>query len=85
MMIALHKNARTTPATRAEIAASSVPVSVLAKQYGVSESTARKWKNRRYFGDASHTPHRLQTTLTPAQEKVLTVTREFICSRATRS
>jgi transposase InsO family protein len=100
MMIALHKNARTTPATRAEMAASSASVHVLAKQYGVSESTARKWKGRDSFTDASHTPHRLQTTLTPAQEAIvvelrkilllplddlLAVTREFICTRATRS
>ena len=30
MLIALHKNARTTPAVRAEIAASNEPASVLA-------------------------------------------------------
>ena len=32
MMIALHKNARTTPAVRAEIAASDEPVSMLAQR-----------------------------------------------------
>nr|MBP6118336.1 IS481 family transposase [Giesbergeria sp.]MBP6158674.1 IS481 family transposase [Giesbergeria sp.]MBP7082896.1 IS481 family transposase [Giesbergeria sp.]MBP9783061.1 IS481 family transposase [Giesbergeria sp.] len=37
MMIALHKNARTTPAIRAEIAASSDTASVLAKRYGITE------------------------------------------------
>lgn len=100
MIIALHKNARTTPAIRAEIAASTDSVVALARRYGVSEETARKWKKRTSVHDASHTPHRLQTTLTPAQERVvvelrrtlllplddlLAVTREFICAEATRS
>lgn len=100
MMIALHKNARTTPVVRVEMGASSASVATLAKQYGVSESTARKWKSRDSVADASHTPHRLQTTLTPAQEAVvvqlrktlllpiddlLADTREFICDKATRS
>jgi transposase InsO family protein len=100
MMIALHKNARTTPAIRAEMALSGDSVSTLAQRYSVSESTARKWKGRDSFVDASHTPHRLQTTLTAAQEIIvvelrktlllplddlLAVTREFICDKATRS
>ncbi len=95
MMIALQKNAWTTPAIRAEIAVSPDSVAALAQRYGISEETARKWKNRTSLHDASHTPHRLQTTLTPAQERVvvelrlallllplddlLAVTREFIC------
>jgi hypothetical protein len=39
MMIALHKNARTTPAIRAEMATSSQTAATLALSYGVSEST----------------------------------------------
>ena len=100
MMIALHKNARTTPAIRAEIAASPDSIVVLARRYSISEETARKWKKRTSVHDASHTPHHLQTTLTPTQECVvvelrrtlllplddlLAVTREFICPKATRS
>ena len=42
MLIALHKRARTTPAVRAEIAASRKPVAVLAQHYNVSEATIRK-------------------------------------------
>ena len=34
MLIALHKNARTTPAVRAEIAASTETAPVLAQRYG---------------------------------------------------
>jgi hypothetical protein len=44
MLIALHKQARTTPAVRAEIAASDEPVSVLAQRYNITESTVRKWQ-----------------------------------------
>ena len=33
MVIALHKNARTTPVVRAEIAASAEPASVLAQRF----------------------------------------------------
>ena len=39
MLIALHKNARTTPAVRAEIAASDEPASVLAQRFGITEQT----------------------------------------------
>lgn len=100
MMIALHKNARTTPAIRAEIAASGDSAAALAQRFGITEATVYKWKKRTSVHDASHTPHRLQTTLTPTQERVvvelrrtlllplddlLAVTREFICPKATRS
>ncbi len=67
MLIALHKNARTTPAVRAEIAASAEPASALAQRYGITEQTVYKWKKREVFGDRSHTAHRLQTQLTCAQ------------------
>lgn len=100
MMIALHKNARATPAIRAEIAASADSAVALAQRYGISEETACKWKKRTSMHDASYTPHRLQFTLTPTQERgvvvelrrtllplddLLAITREFICPKATRS
>ena len=49
MLIALHKNARTTPAVRAEIAASNEPASVLAQRFGITEQTLSNWKNRYVF------------------------------------
>ena len=100
MLIALHKNARTTPVVRAEIAASDEPASVLARRFGITEQTVYKWKKRSVFADRSHTAHHLQTVLTPAQETVvvhlrrtlllplddlLAVTREFICPHVSRS
>ena len=36
MLIALHKNARTTPAVRAEIAASNEPDRILAQRLGIT-------------------------------------------------
>ena len=59
-----------------------------------------KWRSRDYVHDRSHTPHRLQTTLTPAQEAVavalrkalllplddlLAVVREFLNPHVSRS
>ena len=100
MLIALHKNARTTPAVRAEIAASGETASVLARRFGITEQTVYKWKKRSVFGDRSHTAHRLQTVLTPAQETIvvhlrrtlllplddlLAVTREFLSPDVSRS
>ena len=43
MLIALHKNARTTPAVRAEIAASNEPARVLAQRFGITEQTC--WRH----------------------------------------
>ncbi len=100
MLITLHKNARTTPAIRAEIAASSESTRALAKRFGVSELTIAKWRKRASVNDLPHTPHRLQTTLSPAQEAIVVelrkslllplddlvaVTKEFICPKASRS
>lgn len=45
MMVSLHKRARTTPAIREELAASTKPVRELARQYGISEATVRKWRS----------------------------------------
>ena len=96
----LHKLARTTPAVRAQMAASPDSVAVLARRHGVSEATARKWKTRTSPQDRSHTAHRLQTTLSSAQERVvvalrrllllplddlLAVTRAFMCLAVSRS
>ncbi|ACL58904.1 DDE-type integrase/transposase/recombinase [Methylobacterium nodulans] len=58
---AIHPNARTTPAVRAEIARSPEPSGVLAKRYGVSAETIRKWRKRGPHDcqDRSARPHKL--------------------------
>jgi len=60
-MHAIHPNARTTPAVRAEIARSSEPTGVLARRYGVSTETIRKWRKRGPADcqDRSARPHKL--------------------------
>src|SRR5215204_29171 len=60
-MHSVHPNARTTPAVRAEIARSSEPTGVLARRYGVSTETIRKWRKRRPDDcqDRSARPHTL--------------------------
>ena len=100
MQLRLHKNARTTPAIRRELRASTLPIAELARRYGLSKPTVRKWRRREDSADRSHTPHRLQTTLSAPQEAIvvalrqtlllplddlLAVTREFVCEGVSRS
>jgi transposase len=60
-MLAIHPNARTTPAVRAEIARSQERSGVLAQRYGVSTETVRKWRKRGPDDcqDRSARPHKL--------------------------
>lgn len=78
MLIHLHSQATTTPKVPAAIQASDEPASVLAERFGTTEQTAYKWKHRGSVHDRSHTRHRLQTTLTPAQEAVAVVLRKTL-------
>ena len=82
MLIQLHSQATTTPKIRAEIQASREPASVLAERFGITEQTVWKWRKRDSVQDRSHTAHRLQTTLTPAQEAVaVSLRRTLLVSR----
>ena len=100
MLISLHKQATTTPKIRAAIQAGTEPAWMVAERYGISEQTVWKWRSRDDVHDRSHTPHRLQTTLMPAQEAVavalrkalllplddlLAVVREFLNPQVSRS
>ena len=69
-MSQVHAQARTTPRTRAEIKEASASLAELAERYNISRSTARKWKGRDCPQDLSHRPHKLSTTLSPAQEAI---------------
>lgn len=72
MSLTLHPLARTTLRTRAELKAedSTLSNAALARLYGVTAPTARKWRNRDSVADLSHRPSTLRCTLTPAQEAV---------------
>lgn len=100
MNITLHKRARTTPAIRREIQQSKLSERKLAAKYGISRDTVRKWKCRETVEDYSHTPHNLNTSLTPAQEVIvielrtslllpiddlLVAVRKFLCPEMSRS
>lgn len=100
MNIKLHRNARTTPAVRAEIAASTERAWVMADYYCLTETMIYKWKKRVSFVGESHTTNRLQTTLSLVHEAIvvelrktlflpladlLAVTREFLCADVSRS
>jgi hypothetical protein len=76
MMIALHKNATTTPAVRAQIQQSSAREYELAEQYGISRTTVQRWKHRNSVEDRRHTPHWLQTTLNAGQEELVVYLRK---------
>ena len=100
MQVNLHKNARTTPAIRRELRESPLSIAELARRYGLSKPTVRKWRRRADTADRSHCPQRLQTTLSAPQEAIvvalrrtlllplddlLAVTREFVCEDVSRS
>ena len=96
----IHPQARTTPRVRAEMQASTLSATALAKLYNTTVATASKWQSRTETHDRSHCPLNLKTTLTPAQETIavelrrllllplddmVAITREFINPKATRS
>src|SRR4051812_25500216 len=60
-MLQIHRKARPPPAVRAEIARSAEPSGMLAKRYGVSTETIRKWRTRGPADCQDHSarPHKL--------------------------
>ena len=80
MAVTLHPLARTTPRTRAELQAEAPSLSdhALARRYGITAPTVRKWRARDSTADRSHRPDTLHCTLTPAQEAVAMAIRETL-------
>ncbi len=72
-MLRIHPNARTTPAVRVEIARSGEATGVLARRYGVSTETVRKWRKRGPADclDRSARPHRLPWKATEEERAVV--------------
>jgi transposase len=72
-MLPIHPNARTTPTTRAEIARSKEPTGILAKHYGVSTETIRKWRQRGVEDCLDHSarPHQLPWKATEEERAVV--------------
>lgn len=73
----IHPQARTTPAVRAEIARSAEPASVVAKRYGISDETVRKWRKRgeQACQDRSSRPKRLPWRATEEERAIICAVR----------
>src|SRR5215218_8044311 len=72
-MLAIHPQARTTPAVRREIAGSREPSGVLAARYGISTETVRKWRKRgaEDCQDRSSRPHTLPWKATEEERAIV--------------
>jgi transposase-like protein len=71
MELSLHANATTTPKVRAYIQRSTKPVADLAIELGVSETTVRRWRERRTVNDRSHVPNTLPISLSALEEALV--------------
>ncbi len=67
----IHPKARITSAIRAEIQSSHLSQRKLAEKYNVTRTTIQKWQGRDSTGNYSHHPHKLNTTLSEAQEEMV--------------
>jgi transposase InsO family protein len=76
-MMQIHPQARTTPAVRAEIARSTEPASIVAKRYGISDETVRKWRKRgeQACQDRSSRPKRLPWRVTEEERAIICAVR----------
>src|SRR4051812_1174472 len=74
-MPTIHPKARTTPAVRAEIARSAEPTGVLARRYGVSTETVRKWRQRGAADCQDHSSRPAQAPLEATEEE-----RAIVCA-----
>src|ERR1700710_755678 len=72
-MLHIHPQARTTPATRIEIARSTEPSSTVARRYGISAETVRKWRRRGVADCLDHSarPHRLPWKATDEERAIV--------------
>lgn len=62
-----HSNSTTNVRLRKEINTSKLPNLELSKQFGVSQNTIIKWKNRTEFQDKSSRPNTIQYALSPLE------------------
>ena len=76
-MLSIHPNARNTPAVRAEIARSAEPTGELARRFGVSTETVRKWRKRGVTEcrDRSSRPHKLPWKASEEERAIVCVLR----------
>ena len=65
-----HSNSTTNIRLRSEINKSNLTHQKLSLQYGVSENTIRKWKNRTKFQDKSSRPHHIKYALSELEMRI---------------
>ena len=72
-MLHIHPNARTTPATRAEMARSVEASSIVAQRHGISAETVRKWRRRGAADclDRAARPHQLPWKATEEERAIV--------------
>ena len=77
-MLHIHPNARTTPTVRIEIARSTEPSGTVARRYGISAETVRKWRKRGAADCLDHSarPHRLPWKATDEERAVVCALRQ---------
>lgn len=86
MDVKLHANATTTPKVRADIQASTASVAELARAFGISETSVRRWRGRTGVQDRPHTRHHPGQSTTPAEESLIVAARAATCGcRSTTS
>ena len=76
MIQKLHKNAKTNYNIREIIRDSEDLIGSLAKRFGVSWNTAKKWKVRKDIADKSSKPDKTNTTLTTEDEDMIVFERK---------
>lgn len=76
-MVQIHPQARTTPVVRAEMARFTEPASLVAKRYGISDETVRKWRRRgeQAVPDRSSRPKRLAWCMTEEERVIICAVR----------
>ncbi|MGQ0567804.1 MAG: hypothetical protein ACT4OK_22430 [Gemmobacter sp.] len=75
MALKLHANATTTPRARALIQARTASGADLARQFGITETSVRRWRGRTEVHDRPHTCHNLGQSTTRAEEALIAVLR----------
>ncbi len=67
----LHKRSTTTERTRKEIQESKESIAKIAKRFGINPKTVVKWRKRDFIHDSKMGPKKVNTVLTPIEEKII--------------
>jgi len=71
MQVKIHKNAKTTLAIRKEIKESNESIYSLVERYNLNWNTVKRWKTAQSLEDKSSRPHKLNISLSQAEEELI--------------